>query len=386
MSLNRSAWHRLPALIRITAVYIVWRFALSVVAGLSLWYNAALYPYGKLVSWNGSIIERQDVVRRALIDNWTVWDGDYYKAIALHGYTFRDATWPSIPFFPLYPFLVRLLLPLCGGNVALAAVLVAQLAMLCAIGLLHALLRGDFGEALADRAIYILLLFPTSIFFAVSYTESLALALTIAMIWALRQQRWWLAGAAGFFLALTRLPGVLAAPIILIAYLDHLRWRWQSIRWGVLAAGLPALGLGVFMLYQWYRFGTPLAFLLAQAQWEQHLSPPWAIPQSLLARLQSDGLAINGLHLAIWGLFIVLALVAWRRLPRLYSLALILLVPAYLASWAFSIGRHVLIGFPAFVVLAIWSEVRWVWWLLICIMLPLLLICAALFVNTFWVG
>jgi hypothetical protein len=106
----------------------------------------------------------------------------------------------------------------------------------------------------------------------------------------------------------------------------------------------------------------------------------------LLVRLQSEQLAIYGLHLVIWGLFIILAIVAWQRLPREYSLALLLLVPAYLGSWAFSIGRHVLIGFPAFVVLAMWSEVHWVRWVLISIMLPLLLICAALFVNTFWVG
>ena len=385
MPLNRSAWHRLP-LVRIAAVFVVWRLALSLVAGASLWYSAALYPYGKLISWNGSILDRVDVVRRALVDNWTVWDGDYYKAIALHGYTFRDAAWPSIPFFPLYPALIRLVLPIFGGNAALAAVLVANLAMVCAIMLLHSLVQSDFGEARADRTIYVLLVFPTSIFFAASYTESLALALMVAVIWALRQQRWWLAGIAGFFLALTRLPGVLAAPIILLTYFEHQRWRWQHIRWEILAAGLPALGLGVFMLYQWRRFGTPLAFLIAQAQWEQHLSPPWAIPLSLLARLQLEGLAIYALHLAIWGLFIVLAIVAWRRLPRLYSLVLLLLVPAYLASWAFSIGRHVLIGFPAFVVLAMWSETRWVWWLLVGISLPLLVICAALFVNTFWVG
>jgi len=367
-------------------LFVAWRLALWLVAGISLWYNPVLYPYGTLVSWNGLVLSRADIVRRTLIDSWSVWDGDYYTAIALRGYTFRNVEWPSIPFFPLYPFLIRLILPLCGGNVALAAVLVANIAMGLAIVFLHQLLRSDFGEGIADRSICLLLLFPTSVFFAACYTESLALALTVVVVWSLRQQRWWVAGRTGFFLAFRRLPGVLVAPIILLAYLDHQEWRWRSVRWEVLAAILPLMGVGLFMAYQWYRFGTPLAFLQAQTQWEQHLSPPWVIPQTLLMRLQSEGLAIYGLHLAIWGLFIVLTVVAWRRLPRLYGLVLLLLVPAYLGSWAFSIGRHVLIGFPAFVVLAMWRESRWVRWLLICVILPVLVICMALFVNTFWVA
>jgi hypothetical protein len=385
-ALRQRFLQQIPAPIRVVLVFTIWRLALSVVAGLSLWYNRALYPYGKLLSWNGSLLDRSRIVRRALIDGWSLWDSDYYTAIALHGYTFRNAEWPSIPFFPLYPALIRLILPLCGGDAALAGALVANTALVVALVLLYQLLRIDFGEALAVRTILVLLAFPMSLFFAANYTESLALALIVLAAWALRRQYWWLAGIAGFLLALTRLPGILVAPIILLIYLDHQQWRWRRIRWEALAATLPALGLLVFMAYQWYRFGTPLAFLQAQSQWEQHLSPPWAIPQTLIERLGNEWLAIYGLHLAIWGLFIILAIATWRKLPRLYALVLLLLVPAYLASWAFSIGRHVLIGFPAFVVLAIWSESRRVGWLLFGIMLPLLAICVALFVNTFWVG
>src|SRR3712207_7904720 len=59
---------------------------------------------------------------------------------------------------------------------------------------------------------------------------------TLFRSWALRRQRWWLAGIAGFLLALTRLPGVLTAPIILLMYLDHERWRWQRMGRELLAA------------------------------------------------------------------------------------------------------------------------------------------------------
>jgi hypothetical protein len=321
-----------------------------------------------------------------LIDSWSVWDGDYYKAIALNGYTFDNVAWPSVTFFPLYPLLIRAALPIAGGNVALAALAVSNLAAFLAVVLLYQLLESDFGSAIAYRSIFLLLLFPTSFFFAAGYTESLALLLAVAVVWALRGHRWWLAGIAGFFLALTRLPGVLVAPIIALTYLEYHGWRWRALRWDVLAVGLPPLGLALFMLYQWRRFGTPLAFLIAQEHYQQQMSPPWVIPQTLFIRLQTEGLAIFGLHLVLWAVFIVLAVLVWRRLPREYGLLMLLLVPAYLGSWAVSIGRHILIGFPAFVVLAMYSERRWARGLLIGIVVPLLALCVALFVNTFWVA
>lgn len=373
-------------LLWVTGVFAAWRIALWAAALVSVWYNQALLPYAARLSWNGSRIERDVAVWHALVAGWSVWDGDYYRAIAAGGYTFREATWPSIPFFPLYPALIRLALPLCGGSAEIAALVVATLAAYLAVLLLYALVAGDFGEPVARRTVLCLLLFPTSMFLAAGYSESLALLLLVLAVWAMRRQAWWLAGAAGFFLALARLPGVLMAPAIAWAYVARQGWRWRRVRWPLLAALGPICGLAAFMLYQWRRFGTPLAFLMAQSQWEQRLSPPWVIPLTLIERLASEPLAIYGLHLAIWALFLAPAAVALRRLPREYGLALVVLLPAYLSSWAFSIGRHVLIGFPAFVVLALWCERGWVRWLLLALWLPLLLLCAALFVNTFWVA
>jgi len=35
------------------------------------------------------------------------------------------------------------------------------------------------------------------------------------------------------------------------------------------------------MLFQWWRFGTPIAFLLAQQSWKNRLSPPWVGPEMI---------------------------------------------------------------------------------------------------------
>ena len=92
-------------------------------------------------------------------------------------------------------------------------------------------------------------------------------------------------------------------------------------------------------------------------------------------------------QLSIWASFIGLTLLALRRLPLPYGLtALLLLLPAYLANQRGSLPRYVLIGFPAFVVLAIVAQRLWLRWLIISTMLPLLVILTLLFVNKFWVA
>src|SRR5262249_19566086 len=151
--------------------------------------------------------------------------------------------------------------------------------------LLYDLLAHDFGRALAYRSLLLLLLAPTSFFFAAAYSESLALLLLVAALWAIRRERWWLAGAVGFLLALARLPGVLIAPIILFAFLHRLGRRGAALGSLVLAARLPPIGLGLFLLFQWQHFGPPFAFMLAQRSWKNQLSPPWVIPQKLATEI-----------------------------------------------------------------------------------------------------
>ncbi|HZG66109.1 MAG TPA: hypothetical protein VEZ12_05160, partial [Herpetosiphonaceae bacterium] len=87
---------------------------------------------------------------------------------------------------------------------------------------------------------------------------------------------------------------------------------------------------------------------------------------------------------AVWLSFIGLALVGLRRLPLIYVLTgLLLLLPAFLANQRGSLIRHVLIGFPMFVVLALTARQLWLRWLVFSLMLPLLVVFTLMFVNGF---
>lgn len=377
---------------RVCTLFLVWRLALWLIGGLGVWYSRALHPIAEFFAPDGYIVERQALIKefvwRTFVANWVQWDSFHYQDIALSGYTFHNRRWPTIAFFPLYPSLTRIFFPLVGRHIEIAALLVSHLAFFAALWLLYDLLAHDFSHVVAYRTLVFLLVFPTSVYFGAAYTESLALMLVVAALWALRRQHWWVAGAAGFLLTLTRLPGVLIAPILAVTYLQHHHWRWRSIRLPFLAVLLPPLGLALFMLFQWWRFDTPFAFMIAQRKWDNALSPPWVMPARLIEALRIwPEWPITAFELVVWGMFIGLTLLALLRLPLPYGLtALLLVLPPYLSSWYRSLPRHVLIAFPAFVVLAMLAERPWVRNMLFGSMLILLAIATVLFVNGFWLA
>jgi hypothetical protein len=382
---SRSTTHPLYT---ITLLFVAWRAALWFLATLGIQLGDTLRPLTERMVYDHTTYAPAERLWGALAAGWSHWDSQHYLSIATTGYEFYGQRWPNVAFFPLYPLLIRAVAPLTAGNATVAALLVAQLALFGALPLLYDLLARDFGRVLAYRSLLLLLLTPTSFFFAAAYSESLALLLLVAALWAIRRERWWLAGAAGFLLALTRLPGVLIAPIILFAYLQRLGWRWRAIRSPALAALLPPAGLGLFLLFQWQRFGTPFAFLLAQHSWKNQLSPPWVIPQKLATEIaQAANWPLAIFHGVFWLGFIALTIAALRRLPWLYTLTLLLfLLPPYLGSWPWSIARHTLLGFPALVILAQWAERPRVRQLLIAGMVILLIAGVVLFVNGYLVA
>lgn len=381
-------WNFASPFTSITALFIVWRTTLWFISGMGTWYSSTFYQYGKKIASAGAIIDRQHFLWRFLVDAWVGWDGAYYRGIAVDGYSFTENGPYNIAFFPLYPLLTRLFLPISNSNTSIAALLVSHIAIFSALILMYDLVARDFGSTAAKRALVLLLVFPTSFYFVTAYSEALALALFVASLWAMRQGRWWIAGVTGALLALTRLPGVLIAPVLACAYLQHNGWRLRSIRPDFLSVLLPPCGLGLFMSYQWWRFGTPFAFLIAQRHWDNHLEPPWIMPHILLTTVTTaSDWPMRVLQLVIWISFIVLIVFAFIRLHLPYGLSLLLLLlPAYLSHWHSSFPRYVLIGFPAFVVMAVLARRRWLYLLVVSLMLSALTIDILLFINGFWVA
>jgi hypothetical protein len=220
------------------------------------------------------------------------------------------------------------------------------------MGLL-ALVRLDHDRRTATRAVWYVMVFPTTLFLSAAYTESLFLALSIGTVLACRTQRWGVAGALGGLATLSRPFGILVlVPMAVEAWLQRREGRtWQSI--GALV--VPPLALGAFATYLGMRLGDPLAFIHAQSDWDRSLMPPW----ETLRLFFSQPLTLHsGLHSTVDLLFtLVLAAIAvaswWLVRPSYAAFLGALLVAALSTGSLLSIGRFAVGWFPVFIVLAI---------------------------------
>ncbi len=211
-----------------------------------------------------------------LLDGWSRMDAGWYASIVRDGYQFTPGKACNVNFFPLYSWTVGVLdRPLVAslGEDAAFAVVAPLFSLLClwlALQGLWRLAAGGWGEAVAGRTTWLLVVFPFSLFFSAVYTESLFLCLGVwAFAWG-RERRWALACAAASLAAVTRTVGFLVAVGLFVEYLsmqlpqmaNGASWRWprldRNVLW-FLATPLPLLGL---MGYFYSHFGHVLPFLL----------------------------------------------------------------------------------------------------------------------------
>ncbi|MGC4875799.1 hypothetical protein ACLQ26_05920 [Micromonospora sp. DT43] len=131
-------------------------------------------------------------------------DGNWYLAIAQHGYDGYQRLQSNMAFFPLYPGLTAALEPLTPLDFRKTALALAWIAALAAAWGLFAV-----GNLLHGRRVGIMLavlwgLLPHSIVQTMSYSEGLFTALAAWTLYALLRERWLTAGALCLFAGLTR--------------------------------------------------------------------------------------------------------------------------------------------------------------------------------------
>lgn len=210
---------------------------------------------------------------------WNHWDTRHYIGIAQEGYTSVGDERLRLVFFPLYPLLMRLLSPLTGGSVFLAGMLISRLCAMGCAALLYELAFRTCGARKARLAVAYFLLSPMSVFLNCCYTEALFLLLTLGAMVLLLRGRPWLAALCGMGSALTRMPGVIVAGLVLIALLAELPRR--GLRWRSVArcAGQMLIvfsGLLIYWAINWAVTGDALMYMTYQKEnWFQEPGTFW---------------------------------------------------------------------------------------------------------------
>ena len=325
------------------------------------------------------------------LNEHVAWDSEFYLSIAALGYNDpavrgvpADFKWgfrqqPCIPganadctalnyaFFPVYPWLTRVLaLPLQLfqmtpiARATLAAVSISLLGALGAMLALYSMTRGSLGEEGGVRAAFYLLIFPSGFFLAQVYTEGLFIGLTFGALAFLRARKWGWAALLAALAAWTRPGGALLLLPMIMVWVNDKAWQgdWKSVLGRGLAALSPALSYGLWSL-------TPLAegfFLVEKLYFSRRLL---AIDQSLAAWNQAlmaftmdnpQAKFYCALEFAAVLLGFITCILLFKRSPEISIFGLAMIVFAFTSGAAQGMVRYVLAAPPLFWVLADWGR------------------------------
>lgn len=321
------------------------------------------------------------------LDMTVLWDGSWYRTVALHGY---PATLPVDPasghvaqnawaFYPLFPLLSRALMELTGLGFPVIA---STLALGCGLGasvLMARLLAERVSDQVALATVAVWAAFPAAVSLQLAYTESIAMLVLCGVLWAVLRQAWLLAAALVLLLGITR---PIAAPVaVVIAVALWFRWRarhthpiapGEYLR-GALALVASGLAAVAWPLVAWAVTGSRTAYTDTMAAWRAggQIVPfaPWVSMSTWVFRDSAHPEVLGYVALAALAVTLVaLPLGPWaaRLGPELRTWCLA--YPAYLAVVLDPFTSIVRYALPLFPLLAVvlgggWARraARWLW-------------------------
>jgi hypothetical protein len=288
-----------------------------------------------------------------LLGVWQRFDAIHYLRIAAAGYSAADLS----AYYPLYPWLVRLVATFLGKNYLLSSLLVSNAAACLAVVVFYKLVVEELGDVrVAQRAIIYLVFFPTAFFLLAPYTESLALLLSLVAFREARHGRWLAAGGAGLACALVRPQGAL---IVLVVIVEAARRYWPGVRPPAslaVALGAPVLGLAGFIAWRAAQGFPPLSTVMFN-YWQRITTfPLLVVPVTIQRILGRYAAPLEYFELAVVVIMLALGVLVLRRLSLSFGVyywgvLLFNLSSLRLPQPISSQARYALALFPAFIVL-----------------------------------
>ena len=256
-------------------IVLLWLAWVLIVIGFPLLAEARFQPQwpDQLIWFDGDptdVINYRQVghpyMMEPFMNHQVSWDSDIYIGVSIGGYddpcmpvayrsvstlggvvvpctdTINRGSEKSIPlsyaFFPFYPILIRLfsiLLSLLQLNpiatATLAGVIISALGLLAAMLALYDLTHEKLGEEGAMRAVFYLLIFPSSFFFAQVYSEGLFVGLAFTSLAMLKRKHLVLAALLAGTATLTRAVGIMLVIPMAISWISTKEWYALDLEW-----------------------------------------------------------------------------------------------------------------------------------------------------------
>ncbi|MEV0642174.1 mannosyltransferase family protein [Streptomyces sp. NPDC050619] len=306
------------------------------------------------------------------------WDSLWYTRVAELGYGYEvrlpnGDVHSNLAFFPLLPWLERLLAALTPLSYAGAGFAVALLASLAAAWGIFAVADHLYGPRAGLCTVLLWAVLPVGIVQSMAYSESLFTALAAWSLYAILTGRWVAAGALASLAGLTRPVGLaVVAAVWATAIASFVRDRSEAQASGahdtprapdlgarrVLGMALSPLGAAAYVLWVGHRTGKgPLGYLDVQAGWRNGFDGGYAFARFVADKFTSFPSALAGAGLIVGvGLIVWLYVVCVRQrqpLPLLVYAGAVTAMALCASSYFGSKPRLLLPAFPLLLPLAL---------------------------------
>ncbi len=340
---------------------------------------------------------RSEYVKAPLLLMHANFDGEHYVELVRFGYKPLQYF-----FFPLYPISIGILVSVIGTQLQSVVAVGTIFSISCfilALFVLKRLLELDYKQNVVWLTVLLMLVFPTSFYFQMVYTESLFLLVSVSAFYFARKRKWLIAGVLALFCSATRLIGVLLLPALLFEWYMAYRGDLRSNILSSIPLLMAPLGLVFYMIFLQQTTGDYMAFYNNIAIFgEQRSNTIILLPQVFFryvfrilpsATSYWPTLATTLLEFTVGVLFFVLSIISFFKQRGSYSILLIggYLIPTFAGSFS-SMPRYMVVLFPAFILMAQFLSTRSkLLQILVLIVssLSLLLFCS-MFIRGYWVS
>jgi Gpi18-like mannosyltransferase len=330
--------------------------------------------------------------------SWANFDGEHYLAIAREGY--RPLTYF---FFPLYPILIKSFVKILNTSIfsyLLSGLFISNFAFLIGLIGFVKLILLNFNKSIAIWSVIILLLFPTSFYFAGVYSESLFFALSVWSLYFAKKGNWILAGFLGMMSSATRIFGLALLSALFVEYLLQIKSKKISFNFNFIGILIIPFGLVIYCYYLYLTTGDYLAFFHNLSIYgDQRSTKLILFPQVFYRYIFKiiPALSFNYFPIVfttflelITGILAFLVTI-WMFYKKYYTYAVFSLsiyILSTLSGSFSSFPRYILSIFPLFIMLSLWLSNfnRLAKTLLLSLLLFLLAISLALFCRGYWVA
>jgi len=287
------------------------------------------------------------------------WDSLWYARVAELGYGYavrlpNGDVHSNLAFFPLLPWLERLLASVTPMSYADAGFAVSAVASLAAAWGVFAVTDHVHGRRAGLFAVLLWAVLPVGIVQSMAYSESLFTALAAWSLYAVLTGRWLTAGTLALLAGLTRPVGLAAVAAVWAAAIASSTPGRRRVL-GMLIAPLGAAG---YVLWVGHRTGKgPLGYLDVQAGWRNGFDGGAAFARFVADKFTSFPSALAGVGLIVGvGLVIWLYVTCVRQrqpLPLLVYAGVVTALALCASSYFGSKPRLLLPAFPLLLPLAL---------------------------------